>query len=117
MTSIKRRVPVLNVFYLQMLARMSAVRVARLQDFAPRRALSVKFYAMPVGESMRAELWLQVMAGSSRLGFASSAKVGKPPNAKDPRMAAHGYKRSAGASRTPSAEPPAPDIRTLNFRP
>ncbi len=37
-----------------------------------------KFYAGEEGESMRVEIWLSVIAGSSRLGIASSASVGKP---------------------------------------
>ena len=38
----------------------------------PRRAVRLKVYVFEEGESMRAELWLQVMAGSSHPGFAPS---------------------------------------------
>ena len=43
----------------------------------PRRACETKFYAIAGGESMRVELWLQIVAWSSHPGFASSAVVGK----------------------------------------
>ncbi len=84
--------------------------------FPSGRALGAKFYSEEESESMRAKFRLWVVVGATSTRLTLTALVGKPPNAKDPRMAAHGYKRPFGTSRTPSAEPPAPDIRTLNFR-
>ena len=62
----------------------------RHEWFPPRRALGAKFYSGEEGESMRAELWLSVMAGSSHQGFASSASVGKRQNVMVPRASASG---------------------------
>ena len=61
-----------------------------------RRAYEVKFYPGEEGESMRVELWLLVIAGSSHSGFASSALVGKPKLASGARESALGYKPKSG---------------------
>jgi hypothetical protein len=66
--------------------------------------LEAKFYAGDKGESMSVELWLQVMAGSSRPGFASSVMVGKPKNATNLPISAFGYKpKFDGAGSTSGA--------------
>ncbi len=60
---------------------------------------------------MRPELPLRVMASSTPTKFTLTASVGKRSGATRPRVSASGYKRASSASRTPSAQPPAPDIR------
>ena len=44
---------------------------------SPRRALEAKFYAGSGGESMRAELWLWVVAGATPTRLTLTALVGK----------------------------------------
>ena len=88
---------------------------ARAPQDSPRRTLEANFYAEEVSEFIRAELRLRVVAWATPPGITLTALVGKPPNALGSRLTAPGYNRPFGTSRTPSAEPSAPDIRTLIF--
>ncbi len=77
------------------LIKEQAVKIISFAPFPPRRALEAKFYERAERASMRIELWLQVMTGSSRSDFAS---VGKPKNPANPGNSGSGCKRRSSAS-------------------